>query len=416
MAEPVPMGQDLTWAGIMDADDETGDECVERAVVPFDGERPWNWATGTWSALMNLVEEAKGVASKPVVQFVQKYLKGTKLIFVVGQSGTGKSTLISEISGMNLLIGKTRKSGTKNHQVCPAIIDGEQYLFIDTPGFGAADMDDMDCFCDIVACLDALSPFVIIAGLIFVTGGNQERLTAAEVKTIQWIKCFCGPKFYRYITIMTSKWDKISEDDFEETWESMLSMLEDDPTVSEILNPPPVPNGSTQYHGGHIYHHGVVVDEDHPSVPLYRLTTRRHQKERADMATAMIKARYNKAPGVKLQVVREMDKKIPWNDTEAAKVLKHNPSHIKLDIRDGILQVFVKSLGDGTPKDKEPSCVAGVNIRTEYIRPAPDDRRKTASELISTWLGNLFPWLEIAKEAAMFFLNAQNPGNSQGLG
>ncbi len=56
----------------MDADDETGDECVERAVVPFDGERPRNWATGTWSALMNLVEEAKGVASKPVVQFVQK--------------------------------------------------------------------------------------------------------------------------------------------------------------------------------------------------------------------------------------------------------------------------------------------------------------------------------------------------------
>ena len=75
-------------------------------------------------------------------------------------------------------------NGTRNHQACPTIIDGEQYLFVDTPDFGSADMDDMDCFGDIVACVDSLSPFVTI-GLILVIGGNQERLTEQDLKTIQ---------------------------------------------------------------------------------------------------------------------------------------------------------------------------------------------------------------------------------------
>ncbi|KAI0104217.1 hypothetical protein GGR51DRAFT_227680 [Nemania sp. FL0031] len=202
----------------------------------------------------------------------------------------------------------------------------------------------MDCFCDIIACLDVLGSFVTVAGMIFVTGGNQERLTAQELKTIQWIQCFCGPEFYKYVTIMTSKWDKISEDDFEEAWESMLGMLKENSSVAEILNHPTSSNtDSNQYQGGHVYHHGIVMDEGHPSVPLHRLTVRKHERERADMATTMIKNRYKEAPGMKLQVTREMDNNIPWYNTEAAKVLKHNPNDIKLDFRHGILKVFVRS-------------------------------------------------------------------------
>lgn len=294
-------------------------------------------------------------------------------------------------------------------------------MFIDTPGFGAADIDDMDCFCDIIACLDVLGPFVTVAGLIFVTGGNQERLTAQEMKTIQWIKCFCGPEFYKYVTIMTSKWDKISEDDFEETWESMLDMLEENPSLAEILNRPTTSkHDPNQYQGGHVYHHGIVVDEGHPNMPLTRLSVRRHGKERADMAIAMIQNRYKVAPGVKLQVIREMGSNISWHDTEAAKVLRHNPKDIKLHFRDGILQVFVRSeghrlareSGHSTPQPAtcrqqpadEPPCLEVARVKTQCCRSASDHKPNDAQEQQQSWVDKVWTWLGIAKNVALHFL------------
>ncbi|KAI0420847.1 P-loop containing nucleoside triphosphate hydrolase protein [Xylaria grammica] len=388
-----PMSQASLLTDGIDAGGATGNQSVEQAMMPLNRERPRNWITGVSSTLTNLVTEAKGIASKPVVSFIEKHLKGTKLIFVVGQSGTGKSTFIKEISGMDIHIGKTRKSGTTNHQVCPAIVDDEQYIFIDTPGFGAADIPDMDCFCDIIACLDALGPFVTVAGLIYVTGGNQERLTQQELKTIQWIKCFCGPQFYRHITIMTSKWDRMSEDDFEEGFESMLSLLKDDPEISEIINPSADSNNSEPCQGGSIYHHGLVVDDGHPNMILNRLTMRRHPKERADMARAMIKSRFNQAPGVKLQVIREMNKKIRWDNTEAAKILNNEPRDVELRFQDGMLRVFVKGKAYNIPNGKEFSAVQMVS-----------KQQPKAEEQHQTWYSKIFYWLGVAKEVATFFM------------
>ena len=82
------------------------------------------------------------------------------------------------------------------------MIDDEDYLFVNTAGFGAANMDDMENMEDIVGCLNALGPFITIAGALFVYGGGQRRMMAHDLTTIQWVKCFCGPEFYRDITIV----------------------------------------------------------------------------------------------------------------------------------------------------------------------------------------------------------------------
>ncbi|KAI1111265.1 P-loop containing nucleoside triphosphate hydrolase protein [Nemania sp. NC0429] len=347
------------------------------------------------SSLKGLVRLAKGAASAHVVSFIEKYLKGTKLIFVVGQSGAGKSTFLREVSGMDIRIGKSRNSGTKNCEICPTIIDGEQYLFIDTPGFGAADMDDMDCFHNIIACLHVLGPVVTVAGLIFVTGGNQERLTAQELKTMQWIQCFCGPDFYRNITIMTNKWDKISEDDFDEAWESMQGMLNENATIAEILHPQKLMTSESNlkhYEGGYIYHHGIVMGGYHPDVPSECLSLRRQSEARAEMAIAMIRNRYKKITEVKLQVVHEMDNNIPWDKTEAAKVLKLNAVDIKLQFRDGIVQVPVK---DEQKYLRDESDHGTSQLAPENQGPTDQDQ---------TWLDRVWSWILIAKDAAMFFL------------
>ncbi|KAF7556970.1 hypothetical protein G7Z17_g1039 [Cylindrodendrum hubeiense] len=295
-----------------EVDDNSSDSDDDEALfdASIDSNRPDGWLIGTYSSLKKLVAHAKGAASKPVVHFVKKYLRGTKLIFVLGQSGTGKSTLLSEISGQQLVIGKSHKSGTKNYQICPAIIDGEQYLFVDTAGFGAADINDMDNFHDIVTCLDALTPFITVAGVLFVYGGNQGRMMGADLTTIQWVKCFCGPDFYNRITIVTTKWDSLVDDDFEDAWNIKLPDLLDDSQIKDILEPAPV--GSRRYHGGHVYHHGLKLAKDSDlSMPIERFSFRRRSAERAELARAMISKRYKGIPSMKLQVVREMANKTP---------------------------------------------------------------------------------------------------------
>lgn len=259
-------------------------------------------------------------------------------------------------------------------------------------------MDDMDCFHDIIACLHVLGPVVTVVGLIFVTGGNQERLTAQELKTMQWIQCFCGPDFYRNVTIMTNKWDKISEDDFDEAWESMQGMLGENATVSEILHPQNLMTSESSlrhYEGGHIYHHGVVLYEDQPDMPLDRLSLRGHKKERAEMAVAMIKNRYKKITSVKLQVVQEMSNNdIPWHDTEAAKVLKLNAKDIKLHFQNGILQVFLRYETKNLIPCKSEHSTSQQPV-TRHQDPAGQNE---------TWLDRVWSWILIAKDAAMYFM------------
>lgn len=99
----------------------------------------------------------------------------------------------------------TMPTGTLQYYICPAVIEGEQFLFVDTAGFGASDMEEIPNLKDIIGCLSTLGPFVKIAGLMFVYGKVDNRLTDLDPKLIQWVQC--GPQFYKNITVVTTQWD-----------------------------------------------------------------------------------------------------------------------------------------------------------------------------------------------------------------
>lgn len=67
--------------------------------------------------------------------------------------------------------------GTKEYHIYPAIIDDEQYLFIDTASFGDPYRDNFQNFLNIVSCVRALGAFVQVAGVLFVLGGVGTRLS-----------------------------------------------------------------------------------------------------------------------------------------------------------------------------------------------------------------------------------------------
>lgn len=52
-----------------------------------------------------------------MVLFNSQSLPGTKVIFVMGQSGTGKTTMLQELTGLDLKVGSTLSSGKPKNKV-----------------------------------------------------------------------------------------------------------------------------------------------------------------------------------------------------------------------------------------------------------------------------------------------------------
>lgn len=278
-------------------------------------------------------------------------------------------------------------------------------MFIDTAGFGASDIGDVENFHDIVSCLDALAPFVTIAGLLFVYGGTQDRMYSHDLATTQWVKCFCGPKFYRHITIVTTKWDSLQEDDFREAWVRFTGVI-NDPTITDILNP------GKRYHGGSVYHHGVIMDDANPGAPLRCLPKKTCTDERVKYARAMIRERYSANPDVKLQVVREMAAGVLWHQTESARVLQNSPLSIKLDVRDDFLRLTViqhKKPADLGTKPKGRRTASALPPAPLPLAPLPLALPPSpwVEKPQRSWYSRFWDWIEKAKELAAFFHEQQ---------
>ncbi|OAP63650.1 hypothetical protein AYL99_02877 [Fonsecaea erecta] len=337
-----------------------------------------------FNKLLKKATDAKGAASKPVIYFIKQFFGGTKLVFVTGQTGTGKSTILSELTGLDVSIG------TRNYQICPAIIKGEQYLFIDTGGFGASDLDDTENFEDILQCLNALGPFVTVAVLLLVVGSPPSRFREDDIKIIRWVQCFCGPSFFRNITFVTSKWDDWSRKSFQEAWRRLETelLLHDD--VSRLLHPP------GRYHGGVDYHHGFPGGRG--SAASYALLLDRDDDKaaRGDELRRMIHTRYggpkNSKPAT-LQVVREMNSGIPQLETEAAKVLRANVVDTVICIRDDRAVVSRPEHRPLLPLDLPPPPRSSSN---------QDDNSNRRNGESAFWR-----WLEIARRAAAFYKEAR---------
>lgn len=312
------------------------------------------------------------------------------------------------------------------YQVCPGLIDHEQYLFVDTRGFGAADLKDMENFFDIMGCLDALGPFVTFAGVIFVYGGTENRLKHHDLATIRWVKCFCGPEFYRYVTIVTSQWDRYVQRDFKKKWDAFAGLVQDSSSeMAGILNPATSAQ-SRRYHGAAVYHHGIEVDPAKPAIRV--LDMNECADERVKLARAMVKDRYGTIPNIKPQVIREMDQGTMWYDTEAAKVVQNQHFTLKLSVQNDFVRVTVieedelRDLPGSNPKaagSEKPWAPERCATAT-YLLPAPPNAHPTQPQLPRqskpqrSWFQRVFEWLEIAKDAANFFREVRSRAGAPG--
>ncbi|KAL4784864.1 P-loop containing nucleoside triphosphate hydrolase protein [Aspergillus varians] len=321
-----------------------------------------------------------------MVNFIKKHLKGTKLIFVVGCTGSGKTTLLGEITGQDLKIGNSAKSGTLGHQLLPAVVHGERYLFVDTAGFGAADLDDREVFEDIMSCVCMLGEWVTVVGVMFVHDARQQRLTQSEMRTIHWLQCFCGPQFFRNITIVTTQWDRLTNEDMDQARDIAKELEES--AFADILLSKYVTSGRTYYHGVNI---GGGDGWD-------ALSKKGFPEERSKMAADFVQDTYGLCDGVpRLQVLEELA--IGWGlyETQAAASLFNTyPSSTICILRyKAVILDVDKKL---RPKQQQ--------VELAVSAPKPPQEEPTAE--ISS-----LKWWEIAKEVAWTFWGFQRTGTTK---
>ncbi|KAI8676078.1 hypothetical protein NCS56_00494700 [Fusarium sp. Ph1] len=349
--------------------------------VQEEAPRSWKWAL---NKLTKLVIETKGAATGEVVKFVMKHLAGTKLIFVVGKAGTGKTTILAELTGLpGLEPGKTLKSGTKEYHVCPAIIDDEQYLFIDTAGFGDPDRDDIDIFRNTVSCLVAFGSFVQVVGVLFVIGNPGTRLDQQDSRTLRWLQCFCGPAFFRNITFVTSFWDSYNDESFQQAYSRMQS-LDEDKVLCQVLRPSSL---EKRYHGAYLYHHGVaggrLTPDSYPG-----LSVNKKKAERREELCNLIRLRYAelKYKPVKLQFMMEVENKVSFLDTEAAKVLRAPAVGVAIRVVDG-------------------KCIIEAEKKTEETPPLHFE--EAPEEKPMSWRKTIYEWYDVVVRVTKYFREAR---------
>ncbi|KAL6790823.1 P-loop containing nucleoside triphosphate hydrolase protein [Trichoderma sp. SZMC 28012] len=344
-----------------------------------------------YNNLCRHLADANGAVSETVLTFLFTSLGNTKMILVVGQAGTGKSTILEELTGLDLTVAGSLKSGTRTYQVCPAIIDGGQYLFVDTAGFGAADINDVENFGNIMACLYSLGMLMIPTGVMFVFGKVGTRFMEHDLKTVRWIECLCGPEFFQNITIVTSMWDRLVEEDFEEECQKIQELV-DVPDIARILKPP------GQYDGGVIYHHGLpkgkIEDAQYSSV----MSKKRHGKQRSDALKDLIRDRYADCKRLKLQIMRDDINVISWTDTEAGKVLVAHQSEIEIKIFDDRAIVYNKS-----------SDLVWMGNRERAMEMYETEEPQQDNE--GSWPRIVYRWYEVVKSVSSYFDEAQKLRN-----
>lgn len=281
---------------------------------------------------------------------------------------------------------------------------------------------------DIRACLAALGGFLTITGVIYVFGRPETRYRADQARTLRWIQCFCGPEFFRNITIITTMWDETNKVSLLE-WLGNLEKLKAEPDIVRLLDPP------ERYHGGCIYNHGIPGGNatNDSSALLFKDF---HSKERGEELRNLIRLRYaavSKTPA-KLQFLSEIESGIPWTETQAAKVLgaSVNQTEIQISNNRAIVvpnpgsitaqgpllegssykpaqerpQAKTQAEGEHTASGTGAAFAGGQGKQKEKPKEEPAQPEPSFAEKI-------FKWFEIAKETAIFFAKANLKGQAK---
>ncbi|PSN66356.1 hypothetical protein BS50DRAFT_574792 [Corynespora cassiicola Philippines] len=248
----------------------------------------------------------------------------TRVFLVIGRPGTWKLSLLEEVVGELVGTYKCPKSGALTHGIWPTIIDEKQYLFVEIPEFGAADTNDVDNLKNVASCVRAFNKFTKITGVLFLHDCNEYWMSKQGLQTIRWLQCFCGPKFYDRITIITSRGDNRDLEKNTVT-SSRGDRLKEEYFMPLTCPPAPLPGAGTLYHAFADY---IRTEEDLEPLSEHEFQyNKRNAWIRASIARIYDDYPDIELPDIELQVTTEMKRGVRLLDTEAERTLSLKPYH-----------------------------------------------------------------------------------------
>ncbi|OJJ03959.1 hypothetical protein ASPVEDRAFT_152382 [Aspergillus versicolor CBS 583.65] len=152
---------------------------------------------------MSEAERTKECLSELEAHFRETKTPSDALV-ILGRTGSGKSSLLEDLSGLSGYSQQSVDSVTTTIQLCKAIVNDKPYFVMDTPGFDPN--AEEKTFREIIRGVNSIRRFARITGLLYLTCIPQERFDDFDRKLIQFIRALSGPQYIPRVTFITTFW------------------------------------------------------------------------------------------------------------------------------------------------------------------------------------------------------------------
>ncbi|KAF5548266.1 GTP binding domain-containing protein [Fusarium mexicanum] len=132
---------------------------------------------------------------------------GDRFFLVIGLTGAGKSTFVSNCTGHDVTIGHGLYSCTNSIGAFQYTRHGQRIFLIDTPGFNDTSRSDIETLEVLATYLGAsYANGVRIHGIITLYPITNNRMAGSNLRSLRILKEICGFSSYSNLAIVTTMW------------------------------------------------------------------------------------------------------------------------------------------------------------------------------------------------------------------
>ncbi|KAE8392571.1 hypothetical protein BDV23DRAFT_192522 [Aspergillus alliaceus] len=254
--------------------------------------------------------DSKAERTQECLAEMHDHFRNTKspadLLILIGRVGTGKSSLMEDLTGLDGYSQQSVNSVTQEAEIAKAVIEGREYFIMDTPGF---DAENKNTYFEIIRGIQSIRHVSRITGLLYLTCINQSRFEDIDRNLIRFIYALCGEEYIPRVTFITTFWTVASVQQGE-TFNRQLGALQRE-----------WEQGVRTQHLS-LYQHGREYNAN--GLDMGRIINWFANRDQvARHAKEMIHRNYRHTASEfhPPRIVRELDANIPMSETEAGRLL-----------------------------------------------------------------------------------------------
>ncbi|PMD53669.1 uncharacterized protein K444DRAFT_571192 [Hyaloscypha bicolor E] len=138
-------------------------------------------------------------------------IKRPIVVAVFGQAGTGKTSFIKAVTGMDLEVGHNLASCTDAVLQVPCTIENENVVLVDTPGFSDTHLSDTEILRMIAEWMkDTYDEGFLLSGIIYLHRIIDVRMEGPNLKNLRMMKQLCGADSLQNVVLATTMWEKVT--------------------------------------------------------------------------------------------------------------------------------------------------------------------------------------------------------------